>query len=159
MAAELRAELGDDVTPDERVRVGLPRTSCASLQDDLGRIGVHFDTWFSERTLHERGEVADVLDELDARRASSTSTTAPRWLRTTDFGDQRDRVLVEVRRLAPRISATTSRTTATSSRAGWTHLIDIWGADHHGQVKSLQAGMEALGFAGRRARGACSGSS
>ncbi len=45
-----------------------------------------------------------------------------------------------------RTSATTSRTTATRSRRGWTHLIDMWGADHHGQVKSLQAGMEALGF-------------
>ena len=52
----------------------------------------------------------------------------------------------------PPISATTSRTTATSSTAAATHLIDIWGADHHGQVKSLQAGMEALGFPRRRAR-------
>ncbi len=52
----------------------------------------------------------------------------------------------EVRRQHHVSAATTSRTTATSSRAGWEHLIDIWGADHHGQVKSLQAGMEALGY-------------
>ena len=69
-----------------------------------------------------------------------------RWLRSTDFGDQRDRVLV-------RSDGSTTYLCNDLAyhrdkfRRGFTHLIDIWGADHHGQVKSLQAGMEALGFA------------
>ena len=77
----MRAELGDDGHRGAGARVGLPRTSSRSLQDDLGRIGVHFDTWFSERTLHERGDV-----ERGARRPRRpgrrrSSTTAPTWLR------------------------------------------------------------------------------
>ena len=116
MAARLRAELGDAVDPTTAARVGLPRRSSRSLQDDLGRIGVHFDTWFSERELHERGDVAVILARPRGAGRHLRGTTAPRWLRSTDFGDTRDRVLV--RSTAPRpISATTSRTTATSSPA------------------------------------------
>ena len=143
MAAQLRAELGDDVTPDEASEWGHRRV-VQSLQDDLARVGVHFDTWFSERTLHERGEVADVLAQLTAK-GSVYEHEGARWLRSTDFGDQRDRVLV-------RSDGSTTYLCNDLAyhrdkfRRGFTHLIDIWGADHHGQVKSLQAGMEALGF-------------
>ena len=73
---------------------GATARSSTGLQDDLGRIGVHFDTWFSERTLHERGDVADVLRAARRARASSSSTTARAGCASTDFGDQRDRVLV-----------------------------------------------------------------
>ncbi len=144
MAAQLHAELGDDVTPDEASEWGHRRV-VQSLRDDLARVGVHFDTWFSERTLHERGEVADVLAQLTAKGFVYEHDGA-RWLRSTDFGDQRDRVLV-------RSDGTTTYLCNDLAyhrdkfRRGFTHLIDIWGADHHGQVKSLQAGMEALGFA------------
>jgi arginyl-tRNA synthetase len=143
MAAELHAELGDDVTPAEACEWGYRRI-VQSLHDDLGRVGVHFDTWFSERTLHERGEVVEVLEQLTTRGVVYDNDGA-RWLRSTDFGDQRDRVLV-------RSDGTTTYLCNDLAyhrdkvRRGFTHLIDIWGADHHGQVKSLQAGMEALGF-------------
>ena len=144
MAAQLHAELGDDVTPDDASEWG-HRLVVQSLHDDLAHVGVHFDTWFSERTLHERGEVADVLTQLTAKGFLYERDGA-RWLRSTDFGDQRDRVLV-------RSDGTTTYLCNDLAyhrdkfRRGFTHLIDIWGADHHGQVKSLQAGMEALGFA------------
>jgi arginyl-tRNA synthetase len=143
MAVQLHAELGDDVAPVDACEWGY-RKIVASLQDDLGRVGVHFDTWFSERTLHERGEVADVLHQLEAANVIYDSDGA-RWLRSTDFGDQRDRVLV-------RSDGSTTYLCNDLAyhrdkfRRGFTHLIDIWGADHHGQVKSLQAGMEALGY-------------
>ena len=143
MAAQLHAELGDEVTPDDASEWG-HRLVVQSLHDDLARVGVHFDTWFSERTLHERGEVADVLEQLAAKGVLYEHEGA-RWLRSTDFGDQRDRVLV-------RGDGSTTYLCNDLAyhrdkfRRGFTHLIDIWGADHHGQVKSLQAGMEALGF-------------
>ena len=153
MAAKLHAELGDDVSPDEACEWGVQR-NIEGVRDDLGRIGVHFDTWFSERTLHERGEVADVLRVLEERGV--VYDTGRRALAAVDRLRRLARPRARaVRRHRRRTSATTSRTTATRSRRGWNHLIDIWGADHHGQVKSLQAGMEALGFGPpRRARGA-----
>jgi arginyl-tRNA synthetase len=143
MAAQLHAELGDDVAPDDASEWG-HRLVVQSLHDDLARVGVHFDTWFSERTLHERGDVDDVLAQLTTNGFTYERDGA-RWLRSTDFGDQRDRVLV-------RSDGTTTYLCNDLAyhrdkfRRGFTHLIDIWGADHHGQVKSLQAGMEALGF-------------
>ncbi len=93
MAERMRAELGDDVT-EEQAREWGYRDAVRGLQDDLGRLGVHFDTWFSERTLHDAGNVARALDDLRARGVVDERDGAT-WLRATDFGDQRDRVLVK----------------------------------------------------------------
>ncbi|HYL52402.1 MAG TPA: arginine--tRNA ligase, partial [Acidimicrobiia bacterium] len=88
--------------------------------------------------------VADVLAQLEAS-GHVYERDGARWLRSTAFGDSRDRVLV-------RSDGTTTYLANDLAyhrdkyRRGSTHLIDVWGADHHGQVRSLQAGMEALGF-------------
>jgi arginyl-tRNA synthetase len=143
MAAQLRAALGDDVTVDEAREWGYQEV-VRTLQDDLGRIGVHFDTWFSERTLHESGAVARVLDDLRARGVVDERDGAV-WLRATEFGDQRDRVLVKSDGATTYLCNDLAYHRSKFER-GWAHLIDIWGADHHGQVKSLQSGLEALGY-------------
>ena len=142
MAATCMRELGDDV--DAEAPSGATTRSSKACGDDLARIGVHFDTWFSERTLHERGDVAECSRLLE-RRGATYEADGATWLRATDFGDS--------------ATACSSAPTATPTylcndlayhrdkfARGFTHLIDIWGADHHGQVKSLQAGMEALGY-------------
>ncbi len=143
LAARLRAERGPDVSEGEAREWGYHEI-VRQLRDDLERIGVHFDTWFSERTLHERGDVAEVLELLAARGVTYEEDGA-RWLRATDFGDQRDRVLVKSNGATTYLCNDLAYHRSKFSR-GWTHLIDIWGADHHGQVKSLQAGLEALGY-------------
>jgi arginyl-tRNA synthetase len=143
MAARLRAEQGDDVTLDEAGAWGY-REVVREIHDDLARIGVQFDTWFSERELHERGEVGDVLREL-GERGHTFEDDGALWLRSTTFGDTRDRVLVKSDG-APSYLAGDLAYHRDKFRRGSDHLIDIWGADHHGQVKSLQSGMEALGF-------------
>jgi arginyl-tRNA synthetase len=143
MALRLRAEVGNDVT-EEQAREWGYRDVVAQLGTDLGRIGVQFDTWFSERTLHERGDVERVLADLAARGATFDDDGAT-WLRTTDFGDQRDRVLVKSDGSTTYLCNDLAYHRDKFDR-GWQHLIDIWGADHHGQVKSLQAGLEALGL-------------
>jgi arginyl-tRNA synthetase len=144
MAAVMRAELGDDVTREQAGEWGY-RYNVRTLQDDLARIGVHFDTWFSERTLHEGGNVARALDDLRARGVVFDHDGAA-WLRATDYGDQRDRVLVKSDGSTTYLCNDIAYHRDKFER-GWEHLIDIWGADHHGQVKSLQAGMAALGYA------------
>jgi len=144
MASRMRALLGDDVT-EEQAREWGYRDAVRQLEDDVARIGVHFDTWFSERTLHERGEVESVLAELRTRGVTFNDDGAT-WLRTTDFGDQRDRVLVKSDGSTTYLCNDLAYHRDKLAR-GWQHLIDIWGADHHGQVKSLQAGLEALGAA------------
>ncbi len=97
---------------------GVTRRRCArGLREDLERIGVHFDTWFSERTLHERGDVDEVLRLLGERGYTYEQDGAV-WLRTSELGDQRDRVLVRSDGEPDVPLPTTSRTTATSSPAG-----------------------------------------
>ena len=142
MGAALRSRLGDAATLDDARDEH--HTVSASIRDDLERIGVHFDTWFSERTLHESGAVVAVLDDLRARGVVFAAEGAT-WLRSTDFGDSRDRVLVKSDGLTTYLLADLAYHRSKFER-GWTHLIDIWGADHHGQVKSLQSGLEALGY-------------
>jgi arginyl-tRNA synthetase len=143
MAGRLRAELGDSVSLEDAREWGYLDV-VREIRTDLERIGVHFDTWFSERTLHDGGEVADVLARLDAKGMVYEADGA-RWLRTTDFGDARDRVLIRSDGTATYLLGDLAYHCNKFGR-GFTHLIDVWGADHHGQVKSLQAGMQALGF-------------
>jgi arginyl-tRNA synthetase len=143
MAAGLRSELGDDVTPEQAREWGY-RDAVRSVQRDLERIGVRFDTWFSERTLHDRGDVTEVLRIL-GERGSTYEQDGAVWLRTSDLGDQRDRVIVKSDGTPTYLLPDLAYHRDKFAR-GWEHLIDIWGADHHGQVKSLQAGLELLGF-------------
>jgi len=143
MGHRLRSEVGEGATQDDAREWGY-RWAVEGVRHDLDRIGVHFDTWFSERTLHDSGAVAAVLDDLRARGHVYERDGAT-WFRSTDFGDQRDRVLVkrdgDSTYLLPDLAYHRDK-----FERGWEHLIDIWGADHHGQVKSIQAGMEALGY-------------
>lgn len=142
MAVRMRGELGDDVT-EEQAREWGYRDVVRQLREDLARIGVKFDTWFSERTLHERGDVDTVLADLHASGATFELDGAT-WLRTSDHGDGRDRVLVRSDRSTTYLCNDLAYHRDKFAR-GWSHLIDIWGADHHGQVKSLRAGLAALG--------------
>jgi arginyl-tRNA synthetase len=143
MAEQMRAELGDHASLDDAREWGY-RHAVDWIRHDLGEIGVHFDTWFSERTLHDRGDVARVLDDLRAAGHLYEADGAT-WIRTTEFGDQRDRVLVKSDGEGTYLLADIAYHRDKFAR-GWDHLVDIWGADHHGQVKSLQSAMEALGF-------------
>ena len=142
MARRMRADIGNEVTQEQAREWGY-RDVVEHLRDDLGRIGVVFDTWFSERTLHERGDTEKVLETLRSKGVTFIADGAE-WLRTSDFGDQRDRVLIKSDGSTTYLCNDLAYHQDKVSR-GWNYLIDIWGADHHGQVKSLQAGLEALG--------------
>ncbi|HLG00243.1 MAG TPA: arginine--tRNA ligase [Acidimicrobiia bacterium] len=113
------------------------------IRTDLERIGVRFDTWFSERTLHAQGAVDRVIEEL-RHRGHAFDHEGAVWLRSTEFGDTRDRVLIKSDGSPTYLAADLAYHLDKLGR-GFTHLINIWGADHHGQVASLQAGLRALG--------------
>lgn len=133
MARRMRADIGNEVTQEQAREWGY-RDVVEHLRDDLGRIGVVFDTWFSERTLHEHGDTEKVLETLRSKGATFIADGAE-WLRTSDFGDQRDRVLIKSDGSTTYLCNDLAYHQDKVAR-GWNYLIDIWGADHHGQVKS-----------------------
>jgi len=109
----------------------------------LERFGVRFDTWFSERDLYQRGEVDAALADLDERGHTYRSEDAL-WLRTTDFGDDKDRVLIRSNGEPTYLAADVAYHWDKLQR-GFERLIDVLGADHHGYVPRIRAAIEALG--------------
>jgi arginyl-tRNA synthetase len=136
---EWAAEMPDGADPGvwgyERVRRDLSNT--------LARMGVEFDVWFSEQSLVDSRAVEATLDDLRDRGEAYDADGAI-WLRTTDFGDDKDRVLVksdgEPTYLLPDIAYHRDK-----FARGHDLLIDVWGADHHGYVGRLKVGIQALG--------------
>jgi arginyl-tRNA synthetase len=109
----------------------------------LERMGVTIDTWFSERTLLSDGRFERALAAL-AETGHSYEHDGALWLRTTAFGDDKDRVL---RRTNGEYTyfATDIAYHADKRARGFERLIDVWGADHHGYVARMKAAFEALG--------------
>jgi arginyl-tRNA synthetase len=113
------------------------------IEATLSRFGVRFDTWSSERSMYERGAVDAVIAEL-RERGHVYEREGAVWLRTTTFGDDKDRVLVrsdgEPTYLAPDIAYHYDKLERGAER-----LIDVLGADHHGYLARMRAGIAALG--------------
>ena len=147
-AAPDMTRLADDVVTELKLW-GRDRM-VAQFRETLGRLRIRHDIWTNERSLYEgerehrgfHGEVAEALAELDAEGLLYEHEGAV-WLRTTAYGDDKDRVLIR---------STGEPTYFLSDIAyhrdkmdrGFEHLIDIWGADHHGYVPRMKAAFTAL---------------
>ena len=118
------------------------REKLAALKDDLADFGVTFDRWFSERTLHPDAvrRVADILLE----RGTAYEKDGAVWLRSTDYGDDKDRVIFRASGVPTYLAADIAYHDDKYGR-GYGRLINIWGADHHGYVARVKASMAALG--------------
>jgi arginyl-tRNA synthetase len=114
-----------------------------SVRGTLDRFGVRFDNWFSERDLYSRGEVDAALAQLEKEGHAYRSEEAL-WLRTTTFGDDKDRVLIRASGEPTYLAADVAYHWDKLER-GFQRLIDILGADHHGYVARLRAAITGLG--------------
>jgi len=113
------------------------------VRETLDRFGVRFDNWFSERDLYSRGEVDAALAQLDQHGHTYRSDEAL-WLRTTTFGDDKDRVLIRANGEPTYLAADVAYHWDKLQR-GFELLINVLGADHHGYVARVRAAIEALG--------------
>ena len=118
------------------------REKLAALREDLADFGVTFDAWFSERTLHPAA-VRRVVDVLLERGAAYEKDGAV-WLRSTDYGDDKDRVIFRDNGVPTYLAADIAYHDNKYAR-GFGRLVNIWGADHHGYVARVKAAMAALG--------------
>jgi arginyl-tRNA synthetase len=151
LAREADAELGDRLTgvPAPR-RVELLREWAverlkAGQDRDLRDFGVVFDEWYPESRVYEEGRIQETLEALGAHDLTYEAEGAT-WLRTTRFGDDKDRVLIKqdgtYTYLVPDIAYHREK-----ARRGFQQAINVWGADHHGYIPRMQAALGALGLA------------
>ena len=114
----------------------------ADGRDDLDGFGVDFQNWFSENSLFDTGLVARCLDKLDAAGHVYEQNGA-RWFRSTDFGDEKDRVVQRDNGLYTYFASDIAYHLNKYER-GFDRMINIWGADHHGYIPRVKGAVQAL---------------
>jgi arginyl-tRNA synthetase len=136
-----------EVSEDDAVSFFWPfaaGTILKSIESDLESFGIKFDTWFSEKQLFDCGKVQSAIDYFKSTGLAYENEGAI-WFKTTDFGDEKDRVVVR----------DDGRTTYFASdiayhkdkyERGFKNVIDVWGADHHGYIPRIRAVLEASGI-------------
>ena len=116
----------------------------ANLKKDLQKYRIEYDNWFLESSLHNVGAVADIIEKLK-ESGHTYEQDGALWFKTTDFGDDKDRVLLRANGvptyLVPDIAYHYNKLVT----RGFDTAIDILGADHHGYIPRIKASMEALG--------------
>ena len=159
IAREIHGAEGDrwaDADADEREAHFKEQAYTAVLEHlkhVLHGMGVDFDVWFSERTLHAPGpDGAPTAIERGIQRLREAGYLFEHegalWFRSTDFGDDKDRVLVKADGSYTYFAADVAYHANKYDR-GFDLVIDIWGADHHGYVKRMESAVAALGHPGK----------
>lgn len=142
--------LRDELDEDKKVIVAEQayRLQLADIQESLKRFNVAFDVWFSERSLHEPAGSGESLIEQSIRRLESAGHVFERdgalWVRTTDFGDDKDRVIRKADAAHTYFAADAAYYLSKTDR-GYPRKIYLLGADHHGYVHRLRAIAGAAG--------------
>ena len=116
----------------------------AMIRNSLEEYGIEFDVWYSEKTLHDRNLVETSIEELRHKGVVYDRDGAV-WFKTTDFGDDKDRVLVKADGAYTYFASDVAYHREKLER-GFTKIIDIWGADHHGYEARVRGLIRALGM-------------
>ena len=115
------------------------------IRRDLNRFGVRdFDTWISEKDIHENGEVERAIDDLQQKGFLYESGHAV-WFRSTDFRDDKDRVVIKSDGQHTYFASDIAYHKNKLDR-NFDIIIDIWGADHHGYIPRIESVMQAFGY-------------
>lgn len=115
----------------------------ADIREDLEEFGVAYEEWYSERSLMESGAVDKAIERLQASGHVYEEKGAL-WFRSTDFGDEKDRVVVRDNGQKTYFASDIAYHMEKIER-GFERVIDVWGADHHGYVPRVKAALQALG--------------
>ena len=149
IAEEIKAKYGDSLNREytsvkkDFVEFSL-KWSLKEIEFDLEKFGIEFDNWFSEKSLYDNNEVFTTIEKLQ-KNGFVYEHEGAKWFRTTDFGDDKDRVAVRADGTTTYYASDIAYHEDKISR-GYKKLIDVWGADHHGYIKRVEASIEALGY-------------
>ena len=115
-----------------------------AIRKDLQNFGVEYDNWYSEKSLHESGKIEDTIAFLREKGLVYENEGAL-WLKTTEFGEEKDEVIQRSNGIPTYFAADIAYHKDKFMR-GFDLLINIWGADHHGQVARMKGAMQAMGY-------------
>lgn len=117
------------------------------IKKSVEKMGIKFDEWISETNLHESGQVKKVLEILKEKNSIYEKEGAL-WFKSTNYGDTRDRVLAKSDKdgSATYLAGDIANHLYKFERKKFDKMIDVWGADHHGDVPGLKAGMAVFGY-------------
>ncbi|AUJ24084.1 arginine--tRNA ligase [Virgibacillus dokdonensis] len=145
---QLREEYGDQwVQKDREERLAFFKEyglsyELGKIKEDLQAFKVHFDSWFSERSLYKENKIGETLEKIATYTYEKDGAT---WFRSTEFGDDKDRVLIKqdgtYTYLTPDIAYHKNKLDR-----GFDQIINVWGADHHGYIPRMRAAIQALGY-------------
>jgi len=151
-AQEYLDEHGDDLltlSSDQRramlVKFAMPR-NIARMKTDLEKYRITYDEWFRESTLHNSGAVADII-ELLTKNGMTYEKDGAVWYKATEKGAEKDEVLIRQNGHSTYFAADIAYHVNKFKR-GFSLLINIWGADHHGHVARLKGALDAVGQKG-----------
>ncbi len=116
----------------------------ANLKKDLEKYRINYDIWFPESTIHANGEVAQTIELLKKSGLTYEKDDAL-WLKTTEFGSEKDEVLIRANGIPTYFAVDIAYHRNKFQMRGFDKVINIWGADHHGHVARMEGAMDAIG--------------
>lgn len=150
--AEIYGDSYLDKSEEERrkalVEFALPM-NVAKLKSDLEKYRIVYDVWFPESTLHSSGAVKAVVDHLGSRGLTYEKDGAI-WYKATEFGGEKDEVLIRANGNPTYFAADIAYHKNKFADRGFSRVINVWGADHHGHVARLKGAMDAVGLDGSK---------
>ncbi|MBU1167834.1 arginine--tRNA ligase [Patescibacteria group bacterium] len=142
IAKDLHAEEKD--LSLEEVQTKALQMNIESAKKTVARMGIDYDTWFAESSLHKSKKIQETLDQL-IKDNKAYEKDGAWWLRSTEYYDDKDRVLIRDNKVPTYIMGDLAYHTD-KFRRDFDKVINIWGADHHGDVARLHAGLHFLGI-------------
>lgn len=146
--ADINGDKLVDLSSEERkqalVDYALP-INIANLKKDLESYRINYDVWFKESSIHENGEVAETIELLKKSNLTYEKDGAL-WLRTTEFGCEKDEVLIRANKIPTYFAVDIAYHRNKFEIRGFDKVINIWGADHHGHVARMEGAMDAIGI-------------
>ena len=128
----------------EEFRTIALKEKLAALKEDLEAFNVTYDVWFSEQTLHDGNKIKEACDYL-AERGYMYEKDGALWLKATEYGDDKDRVVIRDNGVPTYFAADIAYHRNKFER-GFDRVINLWGADHHGYIARMKAAVGALGY-------------